>query len=236
MAKRFYHITLITAQDLPSLRASERLVYQTVEQIAARHSLTMPEVGVYASPEVNAFATGATKHASIVAVSSGLLEEMRPDEIEGVVAHEMAHIINGDMVTMTLLQGIINAFVIFLSRALAHIISTASRRDEGGGMVYFLVTIVLEILLGLLGSIVVMAYSRHREFAADAGSAQYVGKNKMVNALTALQRIHEQNVVMPGDPKLAALKIDGKSSGFMRLFASHPPLEDRINRLLSSPL
>jgi heat shock protein HtpX len=172
-----------------------------------------------------------------VAVSSGLLEEMRSDEIEGVIAHEMAHILNGDMVTMTLLQGIINAFVIFLSRALAHIISTASRRDEGGGgMVYFLVTIVLEILLGLLGSIIVMAYSRHREFAADAGSARFVGKNKMINALTALQRIHDRNVSLPGDPKLAALKIDGKSSGFMHLFASHPPLEERINRLISSSL
>lgn len=236
MAKRFYRIRVITAQDLPSANPSMKLVYQTVEQIAQAHSITMPEVGIYDSPEVNAFATGATKHSSIVAVSSGLLQEMRSDEIEGVVAHEMAHIINGDMVTMTLLQGIINAFVIFLSRALAHIISTASRRDEGGGMVYFLVTIVLEILLGLLGSMVVMAYSRHREFAADAGSAQFVGKNKMINALTALQRIHEQNVSISGDPKLAALKIDGKTTGFMHLFASHPPLEERINHLLSSPL
>ena len=163
---------------------------------------------------------------------------MQPDEIEGVVAHEMAHILNGDMVTMTLLQGVINAFVIFLSRAIAHIVSLVGRRDEEGanGFVYFIVTIVLEILLGILGSLVVMAYSRRREFAADAGSASFVGKNKMINALKALKRIHENNISIPSDPKIAALKIDGKTTGFMHLFASHPPLEDRINHLLTYTL
>lgn len=147
----------------------------------------------------------------------------------------MAHIMNGDMVTMTLLQGIINAFVIFLSRALAQVISLALRRDESGSssFVYFGITIVLEILLGVLGSIIVMAYSRRREFAADAGSASSVGKNKMLNALRALQRIHKTNITIPGDPKVAALKIDGKTSGFLHLFASHPPLEERINHLTS---
>jgi heat shock protein HtpX len=145
---------------------------------------------------------------------------------------------NGDMVTMTLLQGIINAFVIFLSRAIAQIVSR-SGRSEGqreNGLVYFLVTIILEILLGLLGSLIVMAYSRRREFAADAGSATFVGKAKTVHALQALQRIHEANVIIPGDPKLAALKIDGKTTGFMHIFASHPTLEERIERLLHAHL
>ncbi len=173
MAKRFHNIRLITQDILLSSASSERLVYQTVEHIAQKNGINMPEVGIYDSPEVNAFATGATKNSSLVAVSSGLLVQMNADEIEGVVAHEMAHIMNGDMVTMTLLQGVINAFVIFLARALAHTISMALRRDEEGinGLVYFMVTIVLEILLGLLGSIIVMAYSRRREFEADRGSA-----------------------------------------------------------------
>ena len=224
---------MITLENLMSISPSEKLVYKTVETIAQKNGITMPEVGIYQSPEVNAFATGATRNSSLVAVSTGLLEQMQSDEIEGVVAHEMAHILNGDMVTMTLLQGVINAFVIFLSRALAHIISMALRRDEEGsnGFVYFGITILLEILLGILGSLIVMAYSRRREFAADAGSASFVGKNKMMNALRALQKIHETNVALPSDPKIAALKIDGKTNGFLHLFASHPPLEERIHAL-----
>ncbi len=234
MAKRAYNIHLITASDLANLSMPEKIVYQTVSQIAQSHSITMPEVGIYESPEVNAFATGATRNSSLVAVSSGLLHTMKSDEIEGVVAHEMAHILNGDMVTMTLLQGVVNAFVIFLSRAIAQIVSSAMRRDEEGsnGLVYFLVTIILEIAFGILGSLVVMAYSRRREFAADAGSGQCVGKNKMINALRALQKIHDTNTSIPTDPKLATLKIDGKTSGFLHLFASHPSLEDRIQALM----
>lgn len=129
------------------------------------------------------------------------------------MAHEMAHILNGDMVTMTLLQGVINAFVIFLSRAIAQILSMTGRDNSEGrsNLTYFVTTIVLEILLGILGSLIVMAYSRHREFAADAGSASFVGKNKMINALRALQKIHPENIAIAGDPKVAAMKIDGKS-------------------------
>jgi heat shock protein HtpX len=170
MAKRFHHMQMITVDTLMSATPAEKLVYKTVEIIAQKNGITMPEVGIYQSPEVNAFATGATRNSSLVAVSTGLLNQMQADEVEGVVAHEMAHILNGDMVTMTLLQGVINAFVIFLSRALAHVISMALRKDEEGsnGFVYFGITIVLEILLGILGSLVVMAYSRRREFAADA--------------------------------------------------------------------
>jgi len=131
MAKKSYHMQLITEQYLVSASHTERLVYQTVASLAAKNSITMPEVGIYQSPEVNAFATGATRNSSIVAVSSGLLESLQPDEIEGVIAHEMSHILNGDMVTMTLLQGIINAFVIFLSRAIAQILSMSGRNDSG---------------------------------------------------------------------------------------------------------
>jgi heat shock protein HtpX len=238
MAKRFHQIQLITDEDLGSVPAAHALVYRTVARIAQQNAITMPEVGIYESPEVNAFATGATRNSSLVAVSTGLLSQMNADEIEGVVAHEMAHILNGDMVTMTLLQGVINAFVIFLSRAIAHILSLALRRDEegGGGFVYFIATIFLEIILGLGGSLIVMAYSRRREFAADAGSATFVGKNKMINALRALQKIHENNVAIAGDPKVAALKIDGKTSGFMHLFASHPPLEERIQALMQQSI
>ena len=224
---------MITLESLVSASSEEKLVYKTVESIAQKNGITMPEVGIYESPEVNAFATGATRNSSLVAVSRGLLNQMQPDEIEWVVAHEMAHILNGDMVTMTLLQGVINAFVIFLSRTIAHIVSLALKRDEdnAGGFVYFVITIVLEILLGILGSLIVMAYSRRREFAADAGSATFVGKKKMIDALRALQRIHETNIAVPSDPKIAALKIDGKTSGFLHLFASHPPLEERIQAL-----
>lgn len=229
---------LLSPEDIATWTSAEKLVYETVDKIAQTNGITTPEVGIYESPEVNAFATGATRNSSLVAVSSGLLHQMKSDEVEGVVAHEMAHILNGDMVTMTLLQGVINAFVIFLSRAIAQIVSMAGRRDEEGanGLVYFIVTIVLEIFLGILGSLVVMAYSRRREFAADAGSAGFVGKNKMINALKALQRIHENNIAIPSDPKIAALKIDGKTTGFMHLLASHPSLEDRISRLLTYTL
>lgn len=236
MAKRFHHIELITEESLWTVWPKERLVYQTVSSIASRNSIKMPEVGIYQSQEVNAFATGATRNSSLVAVSSGLLESMADDEIEGVVAHEMAHILNGDMVTMTLLQWVINAFVIFLSRAIAQIASMTWRDNSDGRshLVYFIVTFFLEIVLGILWSIIVMAYSRHREFAADAWSASYVGKNKMINALKALQKIHPENISLEWDPKVAALKIDGKSEWFMRVFASHPPLQERINRLIWS--
>jgi heat shock protein HtpX len=139
MAKKFHHMRLLSPADIATWTPAEKLVYQTVDRIAQSNGITTPEVGVYESPEVNAFATGATKNSSLVAVSSGLIAQMKSDEIEGVVAHEMAHILNGDMVTMTLLQGIINAFVIFLSRAIAQIVSMAGRRDEEGsnGLVYF---------------------------------------------------------------------------------------------------
>ncbi len=228
-------MVILDPENRHMFSSSEKLIYQTIEMISQSHSIRMPEVGIYDSREVNAFATGATKNSSLVWVSRGLIENMKSDEIEGVIAHEMAHILNGDMVTMTLLQWVINAFVIFLSRALAQIISQLIRKDdEGPGFSYFIISIFFEIILWFLWTILVMAYSRRREFAADLWSASFVGKNKMIAALQALSKIHDTNVEIPGDPKLSALKIDWKTQWFMRLFASHPTLEDRIEKLKNS--
>lgn len=233
MAKRAYGIQLITEDSLGTYASNERLVYSVVASLASQHAIKMPEVGIYISSEINAFATWATKNSSLVAVSSWLLDQLTPDAIEWVVAHEMAHILNGDMVTMTLLQWVINAFVIFLSRAIANILSLTWKNDWEGKsyLVYFISTIVLEILLWIWGSIILMAFSRRREFAADAGSAAYVGKHKMITALRSLQLVHDKNISLPQDKQLAAFKIDGKSGWFLHIFSSHPSLEERILRL-----
>ncbi|MEO6181890.1 MAG: protease HtpX [Verrucomicrobiota bacterium] len=193
-----------------------------------------PQVGIYDSPEVNAFATGPTKSRSLVAVSSGMLRTMNRDQIEGVVAHEVAHIANGDMVTMTLIQGVINALVMFIARILAFAVSQAlrSRDDRGGGhMMNFMLVMVFQTLLSILGALVVNWFSRWREFRADAGSARYAGREKMISALRGLQRLYDKTIEDKHAPSLNTLKISGKSQGVMRLFASHPPLEERIARL-----
>ena len=197
----------------------------------------MPQVGIYESPEVNAFATGPTKARSLVAVSSGLMERMHRDEIEGVLGHEISHIANGDMVTMTLIQGIVNAFVMFLSRAIAFALVQAMRardeRDVGGFSygTYFIVSFVLEILFMIVGSIVVAWFSRYREFRADAGGAKLAGRNNMVSALKALLRTNKIIDPAANQPAVQTLKISGRGTGLMRLFATHPPLEERIARL-----
>lgn len=203
-----------------------------VHDIAKRAQLpAMPEVGVYNSPEVNAFATGPTKSRALVAVSTGLLQSMSRDQMEGVLAHEVSHIQNGDMVTMTLLQGIVNAFVMFLSRVIAYAISQNSR-EESRPMVNFMVTMVLQILIGILGVMVVAAFSRHREFRADAGSAKLVGANKMRSALERLKQIAGgDDAVEDTAQSVATLKISGRSGGFWAALASHPPLEARIAAL-----
>lgn len=187
----------------------------------------VPEVGIYESPEVNAFATGPSKSRSLVAFSSGLLRSMNREQIEGVAAHEIAHIQNGDMVTMTLIQGVVNAFVMFFARIIAFAVSQ-SVKEEQRHLVHFIVVIALDILLGILGSMVVFWFSRQREFRADAGSARYVGREKMVAALQFLGRLH----AMPEEhASIATLKISGKSRGWLKLFASHPPIEQRIAAL-----
>lgn len=210
---------------------------QTVHQLARAARLPAPpEVGIYESAEVNAFATGPTKSRSLVAVSTGLLGSMRPAEVEGVLAHEVAHISNGDMVTMTLLQGIVNAFVMFLARIAAFAISSAlanrsDDREEGRGspMVFYLVTMLFEVVFGIIGSILVAYFSRRREFRADAGGATLAGRDKMRAALQRLAGNAER--IDDSHPALATLKISGHRGGLLALLATHPPLAERIRRL-----
>ncbi|MCL4808747.1 MAG: protease HtpX [Thermoanaerobaculia bacterium] len=218
--------------------AAQELV-STVHRLAQAAGLrTMPQVGIYDSDEVNAFATGPTRNRSLVAVSTGLLRRLRRDEVEGVLGHEIAHVANGDMVTMTLVQGVVNAFTMFLARVLAFFVAQFLRRDsEEGGvsrLVYFVATIVFDILFSILGSIVVAWFSRLREFRADAGGAQLAGRERMIGALEALQRTY--GIVDPASSQAAVqtLKISGHPTGLMRFFSTHPPLETRIARLKTS--
>ncbi len=204
-------------------------LYETVGRLTRQANLPMPEVGIYDSPEVNAFATGPSKSRSLVAVSSGLLRSMRPDEVEGVLAHEVAHIANGDMVTMTLLQGVMNAFVMFAARVIAYALTRSgdSRNNNGGGS-YYLIVIVLQIVLGILGALVVNWFSRYREFKADHGGATLAGRERMLGALRRLAANHE--LVDTEHQALATMKING-SRGWATLFSTHPPIEERIKAL-----
>jgi heat shock protein HtpX len=219
IAKRATGLRLI---DGRSGRQELDWVYVTVERLTRQANLPMPEVGVYDSPEVNAFATGPSKSRSLVAVSTGLLRSMRPNEVEGVLAHEVAHIANGDMVTMTLLQGVINAVVIFFARVIA---SVLSRNDERPS---YIVVFALEIGLGLLGSLITAWFSRLREFRADRGGAHLAGRENMLGALKRLAANRE--LVDPSHQALATMKING-TRGWMMFFSTHPPLEQRIAAL-----
>lgn len=210
---------------------AEQWLFNTVQRQAQQANIPMPDIAIYHSADVNAFATGATKSNSLVAVSTGLLNNMTEAEAEAVVAHEISHIANGDMVTMTLLQGVLNTFVLFLSR----IISTAasSSRDENGNssqnaLVFWVVDIVLQMVFGVIATMIAMWFSRYREFRADDGSAQLVGKEKMIAALERLQRIHEPQQL---EGSLAAFMINAPRT--KELFMSHPPLEKRIEALRS---
>jgi len=211
---------------------------QRVYRMARAAGLTvMPEVGIYDSPEINAFATGPMRSRALVAISSGLLSEMNQDEQDGVIGHELTHVSNGDMVTMTLVQGMVNAFCMFLSRVVAFAISAAMRgegdrseRNRGPGLLDFAIQMVLQIIFMILGSMVVAAFSRYREYRADAGGANLAGRNNMIRALQALQR-HYEMTDLGGQPAVAALKISSKGSGIFRFFTTHPPLAERIERL-----
>jgi heat shock protein HtpX len=237
MAKWMMGVKLIDPQTRDPQLAE---LVQTVYHLAKAAGLPkMPQVGIYDSPDVNAFATGPTRSRALVAVSSGLLGRMRQSEIEGVLGHEITHVANGDMVTLTLIQGIVNAFVMFLARVLAFAISQAMRdrneRSSGGSyLVQSLLTIVFQILFTILGSMVVMAFSRWREFRADAGGARLAGREKMIAALQSLKRVYEPSLeVSAGQPQtVQTLKISGKQGGGVSmLFASHPSLDERIARL-----
>jgi heat shock protein HtpX len=203
-------------------------LHQTVGRLTRQANLPMPEVGVYESAEVNAFATGPSKSRSLVAVSTGLMRSMRPEEVEGVLAHEVAHIANGDMVTMTLLQGVMNAFVMFFARVIASVVTRSDGERRGGGGMYFLVVMVLQIVLGILASLVTAWFSRYREFRADAGGAHLAGRERMVGALRRLAANHQ--LVDPSHQALATMKISGVR-GWTAMFSTHPPLEDRIAAL-----
>lgn len=223
---------------IPANTHDERLadLVQTVHQMARSAGIqVMPEVGIFDSDAPNAFATGPTKNRSLVAVSSGLLRRMDRQSVHGVLGHEVAHIANGDMVTMTLIQGIINAFVMFFARIAAFAISQALRGKDDDRVSPFLhgmLVFVFEIAFSALGFIVVAGFSRWREFRADSGGAKLAGRESMISALQALRLASNPGEVPPA---LQSMQISGKSGGFAHLFSTHPPLEDRIRALGGSP-
>ena len=205
-------------------------LYETVGRLTRQANLPMPEVGVYDSPEVNAFATGPSKSRSLVAVSSGLMRGMRRDEVEGVLAHEVAHIANGDMVTMTLLQGLVNAFVMFAARIVAHLMTRGGDGRQSNGGMYFLIVIVLQIAFGFLGMLITSWFSRQREFRADYGGGRLAGRDKMIAALRRLQA--NKALIDTRHETLATMKISGAGRWGV-FFSTHPPLETRIAALES---
>ena len=209
---------------------SEQWLVNTVQRFAGQSNIGMPEVGIFDSPDMNAFATGARRNAALVAVSTGLLSGMNRSQAEAVIGHEITHVANGDMVTLTLIQGVVNTFVIFLSRIVGSVIDRAvfrNDRDEAG-IGYYVSTMVAQLVLGILASMIVMWFSRRREFRADAGGAGLSGRQNMISALEALKRSHEG----PIPEQMQAFAINaGPGRGFARLFMSHPPLDERIAAL-----
>jgi heat shock protein HtpX len=229
-AKRMMGVRVITdpQSDL------ERWLVGTVKRLADQAQIGMPEVGIFGAEEMNAFATGARRNAALVAVSAGLLRTMSRSQIEAVLGHEITHVANGDMVTLALLQGVLNTFVIFLARIIGSFIDRALFKNdrEESGIGFFLTTMVAQIVLGILASMIVSWYSRRREFRADRGGADLAGTGSMIAALQALKQSHGE----PMPPQMQAFGINtGSASGFMRLFMSHPPLDERIAALQSSP-
>ena len=210
--------------------AVEQWLVETVRRQAQLAGIGMPEVAVYDAPEVNAFATGMNKNSALVAVSTGLLRGMRREEAEAVLGHEVSHVANGDMVTLALIQGVVNTFVIFLSRVIGSIVDrTVFKTENGHGPAFWITSLVAQLILGILASIVVMWFSRQREFRADAGGAQLAGREKMISAL---ERLKEQHAPSTLPDTVKAFGISGSEGwGFKRLFMSHPPLEERIEAL-----
>ena len=229
MAKRSMGVQLI---EQPA-NSTEQWLVDTVRRQARQAGIDMPEVGIFNSPDPNAFATGMRRNNALVAVSTGLLQSMNADEVEAVLGHEVSHVANGDMVTMGLIQGVVNTFVIFLSRIIGHVVDRVVFKTERGyGPAYYITSIVAQVFLSVLASIIVMWFSRRREFRADAGGASLAGRHKMIASLQALQRAHEPHD-LPGE--FAAFGIaGGLGSGIKRLFMTHPPLEERIAALQSS--
>lgn len=208
---------------------TEYWLVETIRKFSSEAGIKMPEVGIYNSPDVNAFATGMSKNSSLIAVSTGLLNSMTREEAEAVLGHEVAHAANGDMVTLALIQGVVNTFVMFLSRVIGHTVDRVIfKNEEGQGPAYFVTMIVSELVLGILASTIVMWFSRQREFRADAGGAKLAGRGAMIAALERLNNLHPQ----PLPDKMAAFGISGGGGGGLkRLFMTHPPLEERIAAL-----
>ncbi len=221
---------LTRAQVISEPRSeSERWLVSTVTRQAQQAGIGMPEVAIFESPQPNAFATGMTKNSSMVAVSTGLLQHMGRDEVEAVLGHEISHIANGDMVTLALIQGVVNTFVIFLSRVIGHLVDrVVFKTERGHGPAFWITAIIAELVLGILASMIVFWFSRQREFRADLGGAQLAGRNKMINALQRLQQAHPA----PLPDQMAAFGIAGDlKRTFGRLFMTHPPLAERIDAL-----
>ena len=228
MAKRSTGAVVITDPRSPH----ERWLVATVARQAQAAGIKMPEVAIYNAPDLNAFATGMNRNNALVAVSTGLLNNMSQDEVEAVLAHEIGHVANGDMVTMALIQGVLNTFVFFLSRVIGQIIDQAIfKRDssEGRGIGYFMTVIVLEIVFGIIASVIATWFSRQREFRADAAGAKFAGREKMIAALERLMLNHGQTA-LPKDVQAFGIS-GGVGEGLKRLFMTHPPLEERIAAL-----
>jgi heat shock protein HtpX len=224
-AKRMMGVRVI-AQPANSM---ESWLVNTVQRLAQQAGIGMPEVGVFDSPEPNAFATGARRNAALVAVSTGLLQGMTQQEAEAVLGHEISHVANGDMVTLALIQGVVNTFVVFLSRVIGHTVDRVIfKTEEGRGPAFWITTIVAELVLGLFATIIVMWFSRRREFRADAGGAHLAGRQQMISALERLKQLHSG----PLPDRMAAFGISGgMASGLKKLFMTHPPLDERIAAL-----
>ena len=231
MAKRATNAQVITEPR----NESERWLLATVTRLAQTAGIGQPEVAIFDAPEINAFATGMSRNSALVAVSTGLLRAMNRDEAEAVLGHEITHVANGDMVTMALIQGVLNTFVIFLARVVGRIVDSAiSGNREGGGMMYYLIVFALDMVFGLFANIIAMWFSRWREFRADAGGARLAGRGKMIAALERLAQTYGQST-LPAQVKAFGIS-GGVGSGIQRLFMSHPPLAERIQALRNAPI
>ena len=224
MAKRSVDAQVITA---PS-NATEQWLFNTVQRQAQQAGIGMPEIAIYDSPEINAFATGWNRNSALVAVSTGLMNNMTPDEAEAVLGHEVSHVANGDMITLTLIQGVVNTFVIFFSRIIGYLVDRmVFKVERGTGPAFFITSMIAQLVLGVLANMIVMWFSRYREFHADAGGASLAGRHKMIAALERL-KLNQEEASLP--KSVAAFGISG-GSAFSKLFMTHPPLEERIEAL-----
>lgn len=232
MVKRAYNIRIIETPQNPY----ESKLVKIVTELANKSAINIPEIGIYESNEVNAFATGPSKNNALVAVSSALLQQMDDDELEGVLGHEISHIVNGDMVTLVLIQGVLNTFVIFLSRVVGYFVDKIIFKNDNEnnvGIGYYITSFLCEIIFSILATIVVLYFSRIREFKADEGSSNITSTNKMIKALQKIKSIYQENIIQNDKhPEFATMKINNKK-GWIKLFSTHPDIDERITYLQS---